>query len=53
MESNCSIKQIYSKVEFCNIVETEENAGDQHFLLFTQCLQKASFSKSYIVGIVC
>ena len=26
-----------------NIVEKGENAGYQHFLLFPQCLQKASF----------
>ena len=29
-----------------NIVEKGENAGYQHFLLFPQCLQKASFSRS-------
>ena len=27
-----------------NNVEKEENAGYQHFLLFQQCFQKASFS---------
>ena len=28
-----------------NIVDKGENAGYQHFLLFPQCFQKASFSK--------
>ena len=28
-----------------NIVEKGENAGYQHFLLFPQCFQKASFSR--------
>ena len=27
-----------------NIVGKRENAGDQHFLLFSQCFSKASFS---------
>ena len=27
-----------------NIVRKGENAGDQHFLLFPQCFEKASFS---------
>ena len=35
-----------------NIVGKGENAGYQHFLLFPQCFQKASFSKSLKVGIV-
>ena len=35
-----------------NIVEKGENAGNQHFLLFPQCFQKASFSGSLRVGIV-
>ena len=41
------------KVE--NIVGKVENAGyqsNQHFLLFPQCFQKASFSGSFKVGIV-
>ena len=29
-----------------------ENAGDQHFLLFAHCFQRASFSRSLKVGIV-
>ena len=32
---------VFDRVE--NIVEKGENAGYQHFLLFLQCFQKASF----------
>ena len=35
-----------------NTVGKGENAGHQHFLLFQQCFQKASFSESLKVGIV-
>ena len=35
-----------------NIVEKEENAGYQHFLLFPQCFQKASFTEVLKVGIM-
>ena len=35
-----------------NIVGKGENAGYQHFLLFLQCFQKASFSWSLKLGIV-
>ena len=35
-----------------NIVGKGENAGNQHFLLFPQCFQKASFSRALKVGIV-
>ena len=35
-----------------NIVGKGENAGYQHFLLFPQCFQKASFSRSLKVEIV-
>ena len=35
-----------------NIVGKGENAGYQHFLLFPQCFQKASFSGWLKVGIV-
>ena len=35
-----------------NIVGKGENAGDQHFLLFPQCFQKASFSRSFKVVLV-
>ena len=41
---------LYDRVE--NIVAKGENAGYQHFLLFPQCFQKASFpeaSKGVIV----
>ena len=41
---------IFDKVE--NIVGKGENAGYQHFLLFPQCFQKASFLGSLKVGIV-
>ena len=34
-----------------NLVEKGENAGYQHFLLFAQCFQKASFLGSLKVGI--
>ena len=35
-----------------NIVGKGENAGEQHFLLFPLCFQKASFSGALKVGIV-
>jgi hypothetical protein len=35
-----------------NIMRKGENAGYQHFPLFPQCFQKASFSGSSEVGIV-
>ena len=35
-----------------NTVRKGENAGDQHFLLFPQCFQKASYTGSLKVGIV-
>ena len=35
-----------------NIVGKGGNAGNQHFLLFQQCFQKASFPKLLKVGIV-
>ena len=35
-----------------NIVGKEENAGYQHFLLFSQRFQNASFSKLLKVGMV-
>ena len=35
-----------------NTVGKGENAGNQHFLLFPQCFQKATFSWSLKVGIV-
>ena len=35
-----------------NIVGKGENAGYQHFLLFPQCFQNASFPGSLKVGIV-
>ena len=41
---------VFDSVE--NIVGKEENAVYQHFLLFPQCFQKASFSELLKVGIV-
>ena len=47
-----------SEIEICfkkrveNIVEKRENAGYQHFLLFPQCFQKVSFSRSLKFEIV-
>ena len=41
---------VFDSVE--NIVGIGENAGYQHFLLFPQCFQKASFSGLVKVGIV-
>ena len=41
---------VFDRVE--NIVGKGENAGNQHFLLFPQCFQKASFLGSLKVGIV-
>ena len=41
---------VIDKIE--NIVGKGENAGYQHFLLFPQCFQKASFLGSLKVGIV-
>ena len=35
-----------------NIVRKGENAGYQHFLLFPQCFQKSSVSRSLKVGIM-
>ena len=35
-----------------NIVGKGENGGDQYFLLFPQCFQKASFTGSLKVGIM-
>ena len=43
----------YNRVENIeNIVEKEENAGYQHFLLFQQCLEKASSTGLFKFGIV-
>ena len=44
------LKLIFGTAE--NIVGKGESAGYQHFLLFPQCFQKASFSRSFKVGIV-
>ena len=45
-----NLKFVLGRVE--NIVEKEQNAGYQHFLLLPQCFQKATFSRSLKVGIV-
>ena len=47
---NVKLKLGLERVE--SIVGKGENAGYQHFLLFPQCIQKASFSMSLKVGIV-
>ena len=44
------LKFVLARVE--NIVGKGENAGYLHFLLFPQCFQKATFSRSLKVGIV-
>ena len=44
------LKSVLERVE--NIVGKGENAGFQHFLLFPQCFQKASFTGSLKVGIM-
>ena len=49
MNVNQKIKFDTGRVE--NIVSKGENAGYQHFLLFPQCFQKASFSGLLKVGI--
>ena len=47
---NQKLKFTMGRVE--HIAGKGENAGYQHFLLFPQCFQKASFSWSLKVGIV-
>ena len=47
---NKKLKLVLGRVE--NIAGKGENAGYQHFLLFQQCFQKASFHGSLKVGIV-
>ena len=44
------LKLVLGRVE--NIEGKGENAGSQHFLLFPQCFQKASYIGSLKVGIV-
>ena len=45
-----NFKFVWEMVE--NILGNGENAGYQHFLLFLQCFQKASYTGSFKVGIV-
>ena len=45
-----NIKAVFYRIE--NIVGKEENAGNQHFLLFPQCFQKAVSSSASKVIIV-
>ena len=45
-----TLKFVLGRVE--NIVEKGENAGYQHFLLFTHCFQKDPFSRLLKVHIV-
>ena len=44
------LKFVWGRVE--KVVGKGENAIYQHFLIFPQCFQKASFSRSLKVGIV-
>ena len=44
------LKIVWGRVE--NIVGKQENAGYQHFLLFPQCFQKASYTGSLNVRLV-
>ena len=50
MNATEKLKFIFERVE--NIMGQGENAGYQHFLLFPQCFQKASYSESLKVVIV-
>ena len=50
INANEKMKFVSGRVE--NIVGKEENAGYQHFLLFSQCFQMASFSRLLKVWIV-
>ena len=50
INSNEQLKFDLERVE--NIVGNGENSGYQHFCLFPQCFQKASFSRSLKVRIV-
>ena len=49
---NVTEKMKFSLGRVENIVGKGENAGYQHFLVFPQCFQKASFSGTLKVGIV-
>ena len=44
------VKFVFGRVE--NIVVIRENVVYQHFLVFLQCFQKASYLRSLKVGIV-
>ena len=44
------MKIVLERIE--SIMEKVENAGDQHFLLFPQCVQNASSSMSLKVWVV-
>ena len=50
INENKNLEFVVVRVE--NIAGKGENAGNQHFLLFPPCFQKASFSRSLKVGIV-
>ena len=49
---NVTEKMIFALGRVENIVGREENAGYQHFRLFPQCFQKATFLGLLKVGIV-
>ena len=44
------LKSVFEGIE--NIVGKGANAGNQHFFLFQQCYQNASYSGSLKVGIM-
>ena len=50
LNMNQKLNFVLGRVE--NIAGKGESAGYQHFLLFTQCFQKASFPRSLKVGLV-
>ena len=51
VKSNAAELRIFSRIDRVeNIVEKQENAGYQHFLLFPQCFQTLSLSGLLIVG---
>ena len=49
-DDKLNVKVVFHKIE--NIVGKEENAGNQHFLLFPQCFPKAFSSSASKVAIV-
>ena len=50
--TNTQAKNYMPMTYRCRGHKKEENAGDMHFLLFTHCFQKASFTGWLNIGIV-